>query len=108
MSVSPRSSAVAQSQKAPGALASSVWSAVSSSAPSVTAVTAIRRSNGTSSAASGMPYTFDEIDSAVVDIDGVPVRVATVRVLYEMKRDTVRPQDQADAEALRSRFDVEE
>lgn len=30
-----------------------------------------------------------------------------MRALYEMKRDTVRAQDRADAEALRSRFDVE-
>lgn len=55
----------------------------------------------------GDAYAFDDVESEVVDIDGVAVPVATVRVLYEMKRDTVRSQDRADAEALRSRFDVE-
>lgn len=55
----------------------------------------------------GDAYAFDDVDSELVDIDGIAVPVATVRVLYEMKRDTVRSQDRADAEALRSRFDVE-
>lgn len=56
----------------------------------------------------GRAYTFDDVDRDVVEIDGVPVQVATARMLYEMKRDTVRPQDRADAQALRERFDLEE
>ena len=48
------------------------------------------------------------MERSVVDIDGVPVHVATARMLYEMKRDTVRPQDRADAHALRERFGLEE
>jgi hypothetical protein len=56
----------------------------------------------------GEAYTFDDIESEVVEIDGVSVSVATPRMLYEMKRDTVRPQDRADAEALRKRFELEE
>jgi hypothetical protein len=34
------------------------------------------------------------------------VRVATPRMLYRMKRHTVRPIDRADAEALREKFDL--
>lgn len=41
-------------------------------------------------------------------VDGVPIRVATPRMLYRMKRDTVRPQDRMDAEAIRQRFGLEE
>ena len=41
-------------------------------------------------------------------IDGICVRVATARMLYRMKRDTVRPQDKIDAAALCKRFDLED
>lgn len=40
-------------------------------------------------------------------VDGVTVRVATIRTLHRMKRDTVRPQDRLDADMLRKRFDLE-
>jgi Nucleotidyl transferase AbiEii toxin, Type IV TA system len=56
----------------------------------------------------GDAYAFADIDSEAVEIDGISVRVATTKMLYEMKRDTVRPQDRADAEALRQRIEVEE
>lgn len=56
----------------------------------------------------GERYSFDDIESQVIEIDGIAVPVATARMLYEMKRDTLRPQDRADAEALRSRFDIED
>lgn len=56
----------------------------------------------------GRAYTFDDVEADVVEIDGVRVPVATTRMLYEMKRDTVRQQDRADAQALRERFDLEE
>ena len=36
------------------------------------------------------------------------VRIATPRALYRMKRDTVRPIDRADADALRRRFAIED
>ena len=41
-------------------------------------------------------------------LDGIRVRVATPRMLYRMKRDTVRPQDKVDALVLRERFDLED
>jgi predicted nucleotidyltransferase len=56
----------------------------------------------------GDAYSFDDIKSDIVEVDGVSVRVATARMLYEMKRDTVRPQDRADADALRKHFDLED
>jgi uncharacterized protein YbjT (DUF2867 family) len=56
----------------------------------------------------GERFSYDDIESQVMEIDGVPVAVATPRMLYEMKRDTLRPQDRADAEALRNRFDLED
>lgn len=37
-------------------------------------------------------------------IDGVRVHVATPATLYRMKKDTLRPIDRADAEALKRRF----
>jgi hypothetical protein len=36
------------------------------------------------------------------------VRVATPRMLYRMKKDTVRPQDRADAARIREAFDLED
>src|SRR5207237_5365629 len=38
----------------------------------------------------GEVYTFDDLPSEIIEIEGVPVRVVTAAKLYEMKRDTVR------------------
>ena len=43
-----------------------------------------------------------------VVLDGIRVRVATPRMLYRMKKDTVRPQDRLDAETLRRQFGLED
>jgi len=51
-------------------------------------------------------YIYADVEAEVVHIEGIPIRVATPRMLYRMKRDTVRPQDRADAELLKQRFDV--
>lgn len=40
--------------------------------------------------------------------NGVNVRVATPQTLYKMKKDTLRPVDQADAAELRERFGLRE
>jgi hypothetical protein len=56
----------------------------------------------------GERFRFDEIEWQEVTIDGIRVRVATPRMLYRMKRDTVRPQDKLDASALRDRFELED
>jgi hypothetical protein len=42
-----------------------------------------------------------------MEIDGLRIKVATPRMLYVMKRDTVREQDRLDARMLRERFDLE-
>jgi len=44
------------------------------------------------------------VEARKIIFPGVRVCLATPRQLYEMKRDTVRPQDRADAEALREAF----
>jgi hypothetical protein len=56
----------------------------------------------------GERFSFDDLQSEVVVLDGVTVHVATPLMLYRMKKDTVRPQDHVDAEALRQRFGLEE
>lgn len=56
----------------------------------------------------GEAFTFDDIESEPRDVEGVRLRVATARMLYRMKKDTVRPQDRADAARLRARFGIEE
>ncbi len=49
----------------------------------------------------GEAYSFDHLRSQMAEIEGVPIRVVTAEQLHEMKRDTVRPKDRSDAEALR-------
>lgn len=56
----------------------------------------------------GERFGYDDIETAMVDLEGEPVRAATPRMLYLMKRDTPRPLDQADAAALRRTFDLED
>ena len=56
----------------------------------------------------GERFRFDEIEWQEVTVNGIRVRVATPRMLYRMKRDTVRPQDKLDASVLRDRFDLED
>jgi hypothetical protein len=56
----------------------------------------------------GERFRYDDIEWQGVDIDGVTVRVATPWMLYRMKRDTVRPQDEVDAAELKRRFEIEE
>jgi hypothetical protein len=46
--------------------------------------------------------------SAIVSVGGLVIRVATPSMLYRMKRDTVRPQDRADALRLREAFGLDE
>lgn len=56
----------------------------------------------------GEAFAFDEIEWQAVTVEGNTVRVATPRMLYRMKRDTVREQDHVDAAALKRRFDLED
>jgi hypothetical protein len=56
----------------------------------------------------GEAFRFEDIEADDLVVDGIRVRVATPRMLYRMKKGTVRLQDQADAAALKSRFDLED
>lgn len=56
----------------------------------------------------GEQFGYDDIETTMVELEGEPVRAATPRMLYVMKRDTLRPLDQADAAALRRTFDLED
>lgn len=56
----------------------------------------------------GELYRYENLEACEVVVRDVPMRVATPRTLYRMKRATVRPQDHIDAEALRQKFDLED
>jgi hypothetical protein len=57
---------------------------------------------------SGPSFGWEDLEVVTVDADGEPVRVVSPSTLYHMKRDTVRPKDRIDAEALRPSFDLED
>lgn len=56
----------------------------------------------------GDAFAFEDLDVLEMELEGVVVKVATPRTLYRMKKDTLRPVDQMDAEALRRKFGLEE
>ncbi len=56
----------------------------------------------------GEAYQFADLETERVAFDGLTVTVVTPRMLYRMKRDTVRLKDKADAQLLRERFGIEE
>jgi hypothetical protein len=55
----------------------------------------------------GEAFRYETIESEELLLDGIRVRVATPAMLYNMKKDTVRPQDRLDAEQLRRLFKLE-
>lgn len=54
----------------------------------------------------GTAASFADVEAEERDIEGIKVRIATPRALYRLKKDTVRPVDRADAEALRRHFGI--
>lgn len=56
----------------------------------------------------GEAFRYEDLESEEMLIDGIRVRVATPRMLWRMKKDTVRPQDRVDAEMIRREFDLKE
>jgi hypothetical protein len=58
----------------------------------------------------GEAFSWEDLDrgSELVSVGGLFIRVATPSMLYRMKRDTVRPQDRADALRLREAFGLDE
>lgn len=51
----------------------------------------------------GDAFRYEDLEATTRVLDGVPVRIATPRMLYRMKRDTLRPDDRRDAERLLER-----
>lgn len=56
----------------------------------------------------GDVFAYRDVEHQPLVVAGVPARVATPRMLYRMKKDTVRPHDRADAAELRRRFGLED
>ena len=56
----------------------------------------------------GEAFRYEELEAEDVIVEGVRARVATPRMLYRMKKGTVRPQDRLDAETIRTRFGLKE
>ena len=56
----------------------------------------------------GEVFVYAHLPFQTLDINGISVRVATARGLYDMKKGTVRYHDQIDADALRERFEFKE
>jgi hypothetical protein len=56
----------------------------------------------------GEAFSFAELESEALEVEGVRIRVATPRILYRMKKGTVRGQDRLDAEMLKQRFGIED
>lgn len=56
----------------------------------------------------GEAARYETVDAEVKEVEGIRVRVATPGALYRLKKDTVRPLDRQDAEALKQRFDLDD
>lgn len=56
----------------------------------------------------GTEVGYDDLGWEILEVEGIPIRVATPVTLYRMKRDTVRPQDRVDAAVLAEKFGLQE
>lgn len=56
----------------------------------------------------GEAFYYKDLECEVKYFDGAPVRVVNPETLWKLKKDTVRPGDRIDAEALAERFGFEE
>jgi len=56
----------------------------------------------------GDAASFETVAAETKVVEGIRVPVATPSALYRLKKDTLRPLDRQDAEALRRRFDLGE
>ncbi|MEO8680199.1 MAG: nucleotidyl transferase AbiEii/AbiGii toxin family protein [Vicinamibacterales bacterium] len=56
----------------------------------------------------GEAFTFDDLEVVRMAFDDLTVSVVSPRTLYEMKKDTVRLKDRADAAMLKDRFRIGE
>jgi len=55
----------------------------------------------------GEAATYEDLEIEERDIEGTRVQLASPGSLYRLKKDTLRPIDRMDAEALRERFDLD-
>ena len=56
----------------------------------------------------GQAFSYEDLHFEEKRYEGISVRVATPQTLYRMKKNTVRLQDHADAQALKEAFGLEE
>ena len=56
----------------------------------------------------GEAWKYPDVECEILRVEGVLVAVATPRTLYRMTRDTVRPPDRLDAQAIKQRFGLED
>ena len=56
----------------------------------------------------GEAFHFQDLEVVRVDLEGLTVSVVSPSTLHRMKKDTVRPKDWGDAEAIKRRFNLEE
>lgn len=56
----------------------------------------------------GEAFRYSDLEVEEKTYDGIPVRVVTPRTLWRLKKDTVRPADRFDAEAIAERFGLKE
>ncbi|MNC95331.1 hypothetical protein D3C83_124240 [compost metagenome] len=56
----------------------------------------------------GEAASYETVEAEIKEFEGVRVRVATPRALYELKKDTIRPLDRRDAAALAERFGLKD
>ena len=56
----------------------------------------------------GERFDFASLQSERIDLDGLTITVVTPRMLYRMKRGTVRPKDRVDAERVARRFNLKD
>jgi len=56
----------------------------------------------------GEAFRYEDLESQEMLVDGIRVQVATPRMLWRMKKDTIRPSDRRDAEMIRRQFDLQE
>lgn len=56
----------------------------------------------------GDVFTFSDLETERIAFEDLTVTTVTPRMLYRMKRGTVRPKDRADAAAIRERFGLDD
>ncbi len=56
----------------------------------------------------GEAFRYEDIEAELVEVHGIEVHLATPKMLYRMKRDTLRPVDHADAIVLCDKFGLDD